>query len=507
MNPFEINTMPVDSLSRLMYRGKEIEQIKDCVEKRKQTVILGPEGVGKSSLLNSVFGRDYRIQKAKEKTLISPVTEFPSDLKDEDIYNHFAEMIVNSVRILSQCGRKEEMDEILQACKDIREENHPAEIYFEKIVDLIYHIYEYRLVMVVDNFEIFTSSKEVTMKHHEMLRRLLYCSQYIVATNYDLNEDSIAPGASGSFLLMNFAGNEIRIGGWQKDQIQDFICCKLQGTAVSFSTSLIDTIYEVTGGIPTLLNIAANYAYDYIAKNKTEDGLKFIVPLYEKEIVRTLFFRWCKMIQPMQITALQHLLQNTHNNVVDQTKLRALYLRGILNYKVLTDKFGNSIACDADYQFCGDLFAFFCQQEGNLELAASKNPLIGLHKTSPAASTEFESEDLSSAKQTVLDFANLKLSSLERSLHEAEVKIEDEIDEYIGLGTQVSEESTFLSQLQMQRDKIADLRIVIDSQFGLILNQIRSSASAEQLHIVKMAIGNTYAETVTQLKEIIKGSI
>ncbi len=507
MNPFEINTMPVDSLSGLFYRDKEIEQIRNCVEKRKQTVILGPEGVGKTSLLNSVFDRNYRIQKAKERILISPVTEFPTDLKDEEIYNHFTEMIVNSVRILSQCGQKDKMDEILQECRALREEGLHAKIYFENIVNLICRNREYRIVMVVDNFEQFTSSKDVTMKHHEMLRKLLYCLQFIVATNYDLSEDSLAPGASGSFLLMCFAGNELRIGGWSKEQTQDFICEKLKSANVSFSTSLIDTIYEITGGIPTLLNVAANFAYDYITKNKSENGLKLIAPLYQKEMVRTLFFHWCKMIQPMQLTALQHLLQNTYDNENDQKKLRALYHRGLLNYKVLTDPFGNSTICDNEYQFCGDLFAYFCQEEGNLELAASKNPLAKLQKTSPSPSIEYTTEDLSSLIQTVLDYANSKLRILETSIHEAEVKIDADIDEYRDLGTQISQDSERLKRLEMQYNKITDLKIVIDSKFDLIMNQIRSATSAEQLYIIRTTTENMYAELEGQLKVIVKGGI
>ena len=507
MNPFEFNTMPVDSLSKLLNRDAEIEKLRDCVEKRKQTVILGPEGVGKSSLLNGVFDRDYRIQKAKEKTLISPVTEFPSDLKDEDIYNHFAEMIVNSVRILSQCGLKGEMDEILRECREIRNEGNPAEGYFEKIVNLLYHTYGYRLVMVVDNLEKFTSSKEANMKHHEALNRILYCVQYIVATNYDLTVDSIAPGACGSFWLMNFAGNEIRIGGWSKEQVQDFIYGKTKDSGISFSSSLINTIYEITGGIPTVLNIAANYAYDYITQNKTEEGLKLISPLYEKEIVRTLFLRWCKMLQPMHITALKHLLQNAYDNELDQSKLRVLYLRGILNYMVKTDIFGNKIVSDKEYEFCGELFAFFCQQEGNLELAASKNPLAAMHTSAPAPSITLEFEDLSSSKQSVRDFANLKLRNLETALHDAEREIEKDIIEYRELGTQISEESDRLKRLEVRREKINNLGISVTSKFELIFGQIGSATSAEQLYIIRTATENTYEELHRQLKEIARGVI
>ena len=374
MNPFETNTMPIDRIAKLLYREKEVQQIKNHVDSRKQTVILGVEGVGKTSLLHCVFNREYRKQKALEGTLISPVTEFPSDLKNEDIYIHFAEMIINSVEILSQCNKAEEMDAILKRCKDIREEKHSAEIYFEKIVNLIYHTYEYHIVMVVDNFERFTSSKEVTMKHHETLRKLLHCSQYIVATNYDLNEDSLPEGVSGSLLLMNFAGNEIRVGGWSNEQTTEYINQKLNMDDISFSDEFSNNIYSITGGIPLLLNLGANYAYEYVKNEKTENGLKFN-SLYNQEIVQALLLRWCRMMNPMQITAIRHFLSGSCDNEVDKTKLRCLYLRGALDYKVKEDDYGHKIVLDNEYQFCCRFFGLFCKEEGKLELAASKNPL------------------------------------------------------------------------------------------------------------------------------------
>lgn len=374
MNPFKTNTMPIDRMPQLLYRENEIQQIKNNIDDRKQTVVLGVEGVGKTSILKCVFNRAYRIQKANEGTLISSVTEFPTDLKSDEIYLHFAEMIISSVGILSQCEKTDEMNEILKKCKEIREEKHSPELYFEKIVKLIYNDYEYHIVMVVDNFERFTSSKEVTMKHHETLRKLLNYSQYIVATNYDLNEDSLPDGVSGSLLLMNFAGNEIRISGWSAEQSINYFDNCLKEKEIDFSKQLQDKLFNLTGGIPLLLNLAAHFAFEYIKLNNTEVGLTF-KSLYDNVLVQTLFCRWCKMITPMQVTAIRHLLEGTYDNDVDERKLRCLYLRGILNYNTRKDDFGNTIVFDKEYLFCCRLFGRFCNENGKLEQASSENPL------------------------------------------------------------------------------------------------------------------------------------
>ncbi|MBO7218321.1 MAG: ATP-binding protein, partial [Clostridia bacterium] len=362
MNPFDINTMPVDKMSDLFYREDIVEAIRENVDTRKQTVILGVEGVGKTSLLKCAFDRKYRIEKAKNGTLISAVTEFPSSLKDDEIYNHFAEMIVSSVRILAQCGKTEEMEQIVKECKSIRDEGDAPEVYFEKIATTVCHNYEYRIVMVVDNFERFTSSMDITMKHHELLRKLLNWMQYIVATNYDLNEDSLPPGLSGSFFLMTFAQNEIRVGGWSAEQTKEYIEYSLCDSEIKFSEKCIANIHSVTGGIPYLLKMAAHYAYDYIEREKTEEGLKY-ADLYNQKIVQTILFHWCKMLTPMQIAALRALLKCADDNKIDKAKLRCLYQRGILENRV------DEEPQDDEYIFCCRLLGLFCK-EGKLELAA-----------------------------------------------------------------------------------------------------------------------------------------
>lgn len=503
MNPFEINTMPIDMINELLCREKEIQQIKEHVNSRKQTVILGVEGVGKTSLLNSVFNREYRKQKALEGTLVSPVTEFPTDLIEEDnIYMHFAEMIINSVEILSQCGETEKMNAILNRCNDIRKEKHSAEIYFEKIVNLIYRTHGYHIVMVVDNFERFTSSKVVTMKHHETLRKLLHCSQYIVATNYDLNEDSLPPGVSGSHLLMNFAGNEIRVGGWSYEQTAEYINNKLKADEIKFSNELCKSIYRFTGGIPLLSTLAANYAYNYVSANRTEVGLNF-TPLYEQEIVQALFFRWCKMITPMQITAIQHLFNGCCNGD-DEKKLRCLYLRGALNYKITEDKFGNRIVRDNQYNPNCVFLGIFFRNEENLKAAAAKNPLAELREMPTVSTLAAQPEDLSIPKQNILNAVHSKLATLETALREARANIEAEIEQYRNLGNRISADSKILKRLEKQAKIVDELRIEIDSKFDIMVKQIRNATTEDELKNIKVMAESTSEELAGELKAIKK---
>ncbi len=513
MNPFEVNTMPIDTISDLLYREQEINQIKKHVDSRKQTVILGVEGVGKTSLLQSVFNRDYRIQKAIEGTLISPVTEFPSDLKDEDIYIHFAEMVINSVRILAQCNKADEMDIILRQCKDIRNEGHSANKYFELIMNLIHSNYGYRVVMVVDNFERFTSSREVTMKHHETLRKLLVHSQYIVATNYDLNVDSLPKNVSGSLYLMNFAGNEIRVGGWSPEQTTQYIREQLQEGGIQFSDHTIQHIHSVTGGIPLLFKLAANYTYEYIHANQSEEGLK-LKPLYDdNEMVQTLFFRWCKMLTPMQITALKHMLDDAYDSEIDQTKLRCLYLRGVLDYEICEDMFGNKIVSNNKYQFCCKFLDTFCRDESNLELAASQNPLrvADDEEITPDADVREPSPEntdtIAYLRDEIVKIATVKTSRLETQAHELWLQADDDTKEYMKLGSHISDSSARLTQLRNQRDTIGELRDKIRIIFDGIYYRLTSATTPEELTAIKENMEARFGEVELQLQEIRKGTV
>lgn len=389
MNPFNVNAMPVDSPTALFGREAEIEKLKDHIEKRNQTVVLGVEGVGKTSLLQSVFNREYRIQKALDHTLISPVTEFPSGLKNDDIYSHFTEMMLSSVLILAQCDKSDEMNRILNACNEERRKNlKPAE-FFEKVMNVFYDTYGYRIVMIVDNFERFTASTEVTKVHHEALRMLLGKSQYIVATNYDLNQDSLPGDVSGSLYLQAFAGNEISIGGWSHDNAADYIYSRLRTAEIELSENTVNAIIGVSGGIPAILNIAANYAYDYVAKNSTEDGLKF-KPLFESnQRIKMLFDHWCKMLLPKHITALTHLVENNYDNMQDKPNLACLLMRGLVKERCEIDMFGHTRPLDGVYDFCCKFFETYCKDESNMIAAAEKNPLKNALKAAvPSPNTD-----------------------------------------------------------------------------------------------------------------------
>lgn len=375
MNPFG-SGMPIDSMNQLLFRQENIDELENRIKYKKQTVILGVEGAGKSSLLQSFFCTDYRKDKAQnEGILISPVTEFPTDIDANECYEHFVKMVINAVKILGHCGKTDKMKKMLEELEGCKEDSSTAQGYFESVIHAIKNN-GYRVVMLIDNFERFTLSKTITEEHHGILLKLLDHCQYIVATNYDLNNDSLPDNVSGSFFLMRFGGNDIRVGGWSESETKEFIQKQLQGNDIQFSEELIEAIYKVSGGIPTLLNSTAAFVYDSILKNNGKEDFDFEKTLYNSSFVQTLLSHWCKMVSSSQEEALYKLLKEERLNSGDEANLQALHSRGFLDYKMITDNYGRKRPDRTQYDFCCDFLRKFCEDKERIKDAMKKNPFF-----------------------------------------------------------------------------------------------------------------------------------
>ncbi len=361
MNPFSGNAMAIESLSSLLNRDQTIEKLKERIEREPtQTVIMGVKGCGKSSILKSLFDAKYRIEKAKENILISSVTEFPEEADSEKIYDHFTAMVTNSIQILSRCGEGELKKEIAEHINSL--ESHTPSRRFESVVNSLHDIYGFRIVMVIDNFEKFTTSSVVTNDHHEVLLNLLDKSQYIVATNFDLNQTSLPEKVAGSHFITRFAGNEITVEGWSKLQTVEFLTEKLKDNEIQFSDNLKKEIYLQSGGIPTLINATADLAYNELFSNPDE-GLISFDKLLENNLVKKHFELWSALLTDAEVETLYNM-----SNDIDNVSVGAqepLSRRGIL-------KKNNR---NGSYSFSCELYKSFCKNKQNLISAAATSPL------------------------------------------------------------------------------------------------------------------------------------
>ncbi len=373
MNPFSGTRAPISTMGELLYRIKAIEELEDRIATRKHTAILGVEGIGKTSLLNSFFNADYRIKKATDdRLLISPLTEFPEGLEGDAVIEHFIGMVISSVYVLRMCGQKDMMNDILDLCEKARDVNPSVEGKFEAVVNTI-QTFGYRILMLVDNFERFTSSSGVTITHHSTLRKLMGATQYIVSTNYDLSHDSLPPKVSNSFYLMNFAGNDITLRGWSPNETSQYLNDALKNSDVEFSPEVIEKIHSVSGGIPPLVNKAAAYAYDFLLEGNAENDLK-LKEVADDPQVQKYFHHWCRMLTEEHILSLKN-LYGEHNFGVKSCLVNQRN-RGLLDYYTYVDENGKSRVNKECFVPCCRWLESFFRVEGNLENAAKENPLL-----------------------------------------------------------------------------------------------------------------------------------
>lgn len=381
MNPFDGISIPIDSTKKLFGRKESIKTLRNRIAEGKQTVIMGVEGVGKTSLLKSCFDRDYRITMAKENVLISSVTEFNAEWDAEQIYCNLTAMMRGAVQILSQAHMIDIMEMINKDIDRVISQNSSWTDRFTNVMNSIHDIHGYRVVFVIDNFEAFTSSPLVTSDLHSLLNGLLDKSQYVIATNYDLNSSSLPNGVKGSFYLMKFAGGELALTGISEKAVRKYVDSKLQGTDIKFSDEVIHSLWAVSGGIPYILNIAARAAYSYIEQNGSAPKRMLKSLIYDTAQIQKLMERWCLMLNDNQIAAIRIMTGPESRGVILRgTDMRdagiSMNTRGLLKPYWVEDDDGVLTQREDAYDFNCQLFSSFCREnDKRMEKAAMINPL------------------------------------------------------------------------------------------------------------------------------------
>lgn len=350
---------------------------------RTNTCIIGVKGVGKTTLLNCFFTFEYRKQMALEKQILIFSADLSTRTDGDDVCNYLADQLKFSIKRLLRGSN--ELAEIIEALDDI--ETRTGNSKLSETIDIL-HEYQYFIVLVMDNFELFTSSLNITMEHHGILRSLIEAEklQCIVATNYDLTEDSLPKHVKGSYLIHKFTDSILVPPFSEKDAIT-FIQMKQKESPIRLEEQTISMLYGMSGGIPWLLETAADCIYDKIEANDVMLDEYQIKDIVYRECY-SLLQSWCKLLTISQINALKILV----SQIKDENKLASwdftgeqlemrqavstLKERGILQNTIRTDKFGNPHKSpEYEVRFNSLLLQKFCN-DGGLEISARKNPLV-----------------------------------------------------------------------------------------------------------------------------------
>lgn len=421
-NPFQGMPNAVTLESNLIGRKEILQKMDEWIsEKQFNVVIQGPWGTGKTSVMNVFFNEEYRIKMAKQQTLFCHVS-FPL-LKDSDeIYHLLTDAVIDSLGILYKCGMiaKLTLDFLRKKCDEIRKTSVNGASRYTSTLSFLSRDQKYRLVIIMDDLQHFTTSDKVTAAHHDILRRIVrqpgVNMQYVVATDFDLNDDSVSQEAKGSMWLHDLAKNIIVVQGFTMLECADYLNEYTLGTNVVFQESELKAIWDLTAGNPTLLRIAARHAYDMKAILEEtlgdDEWAEIGDQVYDE--AQELLKNWCSPMPKQQIELMRMLAQEPDSKVERDMSghVTALINRDLVEQSVRM-RGNQSFPWPGHYCVRGKLLQRFCLEPGQLEAAAESSPLRR-PKAQPAVSvpTVFtvaaESKDISTLLRETLS----QLSSL-----------------------------------------------------------------------------------------------
>ena len=318
--------------------------------------------------------------------------------------------------------------------REIRNEHANTDACLRAIVELL-HNEGYRVLLVLDDFEVFTSSEEVTVNHHNLLRSLMNKGlQFIVATNFDLTRDSLNNKIEGgSFLIQTFLGNEVLVSGFNKQETTQYLNRYLNAdTDHGFSDYEIQSIYAISGGIPALVRLTAKHAFDkkYTVNRElqTED-FDAIIPkvIFSAD---NLLENWYKYLTRNQYDTVQCLLERPRANN-DDAVMKKFYDRGVL--KAYTELNKNGIECEivGTYDFNSVILEEFSKDSEKLIRLMRRNEPLPVIKMAEYdrlidkissrdsmwmeryAQSIYDSEELEHQLRLIIDSCNLQKNELD----------------------------------------------------------------------------------------------
>ena len=380
LNPF-IDEFPIECRDEWIGDKGIISELEYSVMHRVNTYILGPEGSGKTSLLNTTFSPKYRREVANKKRKLIYFADLSTRKDGDDICEYLADRLIWSLDSLIQ--DKGELSTIKEVLR--QSETESGKTRFQNMVQKLHEDWGYFIVIVMDYFELFTLSPLVTQEHHDCLRSLIESGsvQCIVATNYDLTKDSLPPVMRGSFFLQKFT-NAIQMRPFTLADVETYLEARQKDCEMVIPEEMAVRIFNLSGGIPKLVNILAKQIYGSMLANNgvvnDEEAFKAV-----QTKCRPILDGWCKLLSGAQLEAIRQLTDRCSSSQKygycdftagsSEVAVAALESRGLLRKYSYVDKNQNTIY-PGDYivRFNSLLFQLYCG-ERKMEEAAKGNPL------------------------------------------------------------------------------------------------------------------------------------
>ncbi len=381
MNPF-MSRFPVESREEWFGSQQYFEELEACIEQKVNTVILGVQGSGKTSLLRTMFSFDYCERLAAERKILACEADLSAQQDGNAICHYLAERILEEAELYLEDSEKKAA--MLRELRAVTGDSGQSRL--SKMITRLHRKYGYFVVLLMNHFERFTTSPRVTMEHHEVLRSLIEdrMLQCIAATNYDLSQDSLPPNMPGSYLMQKFT-RPIRMLPLAWEDAAALLRHRQEKAEWQMPEKLMEVLYSLSGGIPWVLEAAAEQIYD----NRLKHEGKLEIQEAKDAIFDAclpVFKSWCKYLTGDQARVIRMLAEPAENSSACASRdftgeqanvlnaAAALKNRGLLRQAEYITRSGERRkGPDYELQFNCLLFQRFCR-EGLAEKAAAENP-------------------------------------------------------------------------------------------------------------------------------------
>lgn len=381
-NPF-IDEFPVECCDEWIGDKTIIAELEHCIKHRANTYILGPEGSGKTSLLTTTFALEYRRKMAKAKKKLIYFADLSTRKDGDDLCKYLADRLVWSLDSLIQ--EKETLAAVKEKLK--QSETESGKTRFQNMVQKLHEEWGYFIVIVMDFFELFTLSPFVTQEHHDCLRSLIESGsvQCIVATNYDLTNDSLPPNMRGSYFLQKFT-NVIKMRPFTFEDVEKYLKVRQEDCDLVIPKEMAAHIFNLSGGIPKLVNILAKQIYENLLANNGTVNVGEVMKAARSKC-EPILDGWCKLLTDAQLDAIRKLTARCSSDEKygyydftaesNEVAVAALESRNLFRRYSYVDQNRNLIF-PGDYvmRFNSLLFQRYCR-EMKMVAAAKRNPLCG----------------------------------------------------------------------------------------------------------------------------------
>ena len=204
------------------------EKLRDA---RQCIILLGPRGVGKSTLLNSFFSPEYRLRAAREnRQLFTAPARYPAHMTYNEVYAFFSDMIVQAcLWALPACGEAETLAALQNELLS-RSYMSTGAAKMQSLVGLL-HRQGWAVSLVLDQKGL----------------------RLVAATDYDLDATSLTSEGVGSLLIQKFGAGNMTLRGLDREAFLQLGRGLEEARGLpALSDKELSAAWQISGGLPVL---------------------------------------------------------------------------------------------------------------------------------------------------------------------------------------------------------------------------------------------------------------